>query len=98
MSSSAAVPQTVAERRTEARAVSCGEVMLRPQKGVLLRGEMVDISPGGFRIRYEGKRMKVGAHVEVLYPWNNTIAKIAWTIRSGDWIHAGLQFNLAEPD
>jgi hypothetical protein len=77
------------ERRLAPRTVTGGEVVLRPYDHTLLQGQMVDVSSGGFRMRYVGKRMRVGAEVEVIHPWNNLKAILAWTIRSGDWIHAG---------
>jgi hypothetical protein len=88
MSASSGVEPGI-ERRLAPRTVTGGEVVLRPYDHTLLQGQMVDVSSGGFRMRYVGKRMRVGAEVEVIHPWNNLKAILAWTIRSGDWIHAG---------
>ena len=86
-----AVAQAQSERRILPRTATTGEVILRPYDRSLVQGEMLDVSLNGFRIKYVGKRMRVGAEVEVIHPWTNLKATIAWTIRSGDWIHAGLQ-------
>jgi hypothetical protein len=85
--SSAAEPGI--DRRLAPRSITGGEVVLRPYDHSLLQGQIVDVSSGGFRIRYVGKRMRVGAEVEIIHPWNNLKAVLAWTIRSGEWIHAG---------
>ncbi|MGE0405980.1 MAG: PilZ domain-containing protein [Candidatus Korobacteraceae bacterium] len=90
MSESQAVEAGI-ERRLVPRTLANGEVVLRPYDRTLLQGQMVDIGAGGFRMRYVGKRMRVGSEVEVVHPWNNLRALVAWTIRSGDWIHAGFK-------
>ena len=77
--------------------MSEGEIVLRAYDHTLLQGQMIDISSGGFRMRYIGRRMRVGAEVEVIHPWNNLKAILAWTIRSGDWIHAGFTLGLYLP-
>jgi len=88
MSYSSAV-EPAADRRLAPRSITGGEIVLRSYDRTLLQAEMVDVSSGGFRIRYVGKRMRVGSEVEVIHPWNSLKAVLAWTIRSGDWIHAG---------
>jgi hypothetical protein len=91
MSYTFSTPEPAIERRAAPRTPASGEVVFRSYDHILLKGEVMDVSPTGFRIRYVGKRMRVGSDVEVIHPWNNVRARIAWTIRSGDWIQAGLQ-------
>src|SRR5690242_15844441 len=91
MTHSSSAPEVAVDRRSEPRLTSSGEALLRPYDHTLLKGEIMDMSPGGFRMRYVGKRMKVGSEVDVLSPWDNVRATVAWTIRSGDWIQAGLR-------
>lgn len=82
--------QPAVEKRAEPRTTGTGEAVLRAYNGNLLRGDLMDLSPRGLRMRYVGKRMKVGSEVEVLSPWERVRATVAWTIRSGEWIQAGL--------
>jgi hypothetical protein len=93
--SHSASPQPAIEQRMLPRTVATGDVVIRAYDRNQLQGEMLDVSACGFRIRYVGKRMRIGSEVEVLHPWTNLKATVAWTIRSGEWIHAGFQLTPA---
>lgn len=81
------------DRRTELRIEATGNVLIRQYNQTFVAGDVMDQSLGGFRMRYFGKRMKVGSVVEILTPWKNTTAILAWTIRSRESMQAGFRFS-----
>lgn len=56
----------------------------------LIRGEMVDISPSGFRIRYRGAPLRPGSSIQINYPWGNIYARVIWIRALDGWRDAGL--------
>ena len=66
-----------AERRCEERKPATGEVTIRVGDRVI-NGDMVDVSPSGFRMRYFGDPLDVGSEVEITYPWGTVKARIMW--------------------
>jgi len=66
------------ERRKEPRTAASGEVTLHLGGSVTIRGELLDVSPSGFRIRHQSNELKPGMEVEVQYPWGQVRARIMW--------------------
>jgi hypothetical protein len=46
---------------------------------------MIDVSPSGFRIRYRGEPLEVGAEVEVSYTWGDVKVHILWMCTRGEY-------------
>jgi PilZ domain len=86
--SETAVPN--ADRRREERKPATGEVSVRLDYGTrVIRGELVDISPNGFRIRYPGALLKTGIEADITYPWGYVKARIMWVRQTGEICEAG---------
>jgi hypothetical protein len=86
------VPQSKADldRRREARQAAKGKVVVRLDHGkTVIQGEMVDVSPSGFRIRYRGHALPAGSDVDISYPWGDVRASIVWVCSEGDWTEVG---------
>lgn len=43
----------------------------------MLSGELLDVTPSGFRIRYSGVPLPLGLEMEVLYSWGKVNAMVA---------------------
>jgi hypothetical protein len=54
-----------------------------------IHGEMVDVSPSGFRIRYRGKALTLGSEVRISYPWGKVHASIVWVSEIGEYVETG---------
>jgi hypothetical protein len=82
---------TGVERRREPRQPAKGKVVVRLDQGnTILRGEMVDVSPSGFRIRYRGDtRLLAGSEVDISYPWGEVKASIVWVRSENEWTEVG---------
>jgi hypothetical protein len=86
------VPQSKAglDRRREARQTAKGKVVVRLDHGkTVIRGEMVDVSPSGFRIRYRGPALPAGSDVDISYPWGDVRASIVWVRSEDNWTEVG---------
>jgi len=75
------------DRRREQRTPATGEVIVRSGETVIY-GEVADVSPSGFRIRYRGEPVEIG-EADVAYPWGHVRAKPVWFRRAGEWIEIG---------
>jgi hypothetical protein len=75
------------DRRREQRTPATGEVIVRSGETVIY-GEVADVSPSGFRIRYRGEPVEIG-EAHVTYPWGHVSAKAVWFRRAGEWIEVG---------
>jgi hypothetical protein len=58
---------------------------------MVVHGEMVDVSPSGFRIRYHGAPITAGSTAEVTYPFGEVQARVVWVCPVGGWCDAGFQ-------
>ncbi len=82
--------QSTVERRREERKRATGEVTICVNQGqTVLRGEMVDVSLSGFRMRYQGEPLDAGSEVEVTYPWGTVKARIMWLHVIAGWCDVG---------
>ncbi len=79
------------KRRRAPRSQAGGEVTIRqggtPQ--VLVRGELLEVSPDGFRIRHSSPELQPGLDVEVVYCGGEVKARIVWRIEFGDHVESG---------
>jgi hypothetical protein len=95
------VPRSKAglDRRREARQAAKGKVVVRLDHGkTVIRGEMLDVSPSGFRIRYQGHALPAGSDVDISYPWGEVRASIVWVHSEDDWTDVGFMIlRRAEP-
>ncbi len=70
--------------------MASGEVVVRLDFGTrVIRGELLDVSPSGFRIRYPGSILKTGTEADVSYPWGYVKARIMWVRQAGEICEAG---------
>lgn len=66
------------------------EVTIRIDHGErVIQGDMLDVSPRGFRLRYHGKPLDVGSEVEISYRWGQVKARIVWLHVAGGWCELG---------
>jgi hypothetical protein len=63
-------------------------VIVRSDETVIY-GEVADISPAGFRIRYRGEPVQIGPEADVSYPWGRVTAKPVWFRKAGEWVEVG---------
>ncbi len=79
------------ERRREKRQQASGAVTLHlaGTPGEVVSGELLDVSPSGFRIRHHNRALRPGLEVQVIYPWGEVNARIMWTREVGDSIESG---------
>ncbi|HVZ59794.1 MAG TPA: PilZ domain-containing protein [Terriglobales bacterium] len=80
-----------ANRRLDVRKPGGGEVTLRLREPVdfVIRGELVDASARGFRIRHDGHPLKPGFQVEITYMAQTVVAKVIWTRQQGQGLESG---------
>ena len=86
------------ERRSEVRVPVTRNALIRPRDGEVVKSQVVDVSPSGLRIRYSGKALEAGSEVDVLYPFIDSRATVAWTARAGQWIETGLHVTAEEDE
>jgi len=78
------------DRRRELRQPAKGKVVVRIDQGkTVICGEMVDVSPSGFRIRYRGNILQAGSDVDISYPWGEVKASIVWVRAEDGWTEVG---------
>jgi hypothetical protein len=83
-------PATKEERRREDRKSATGEVVVRLDFGTrVIRAQLVDVSPSGFRIRYPGVILKTGIEADITYPLGYVKARIMWVRQAGPICEAG---------
>jgi hypothetical protein len=58
-------------------------VVIRNPQGTLIVADLLDVSPSGFRISYEGAYLNPGSWIGVLYPWGEVPARVVWTAVTG---------------
>jgi len=56
-----------------------------------LQGELLDVSPRGFRIRHSHAELVPGKKVQVLYPWGKVWARVVWSKEHGLDYESGLE-------
>ena len=79
------------ERRREQRLPASGPVELwieRPEGGNVV-GELVDISPSGFRIRHSDLSIRTGMRVRYSHSAGSGAALVAWTRVVGQQVESG---------
>ncbi len=85
-----AQPRAGLDRRREERQPAKGRVVVRLDQGkTIIRGEMMDVSSSGFRIRYRGEALSAGSEVDISYPWGEVRASIVWVRRENGWTEVG---------
>jgi len=80
-------------RRVQARRSSAGSVILSIEKPLALEvvGALVDLSPSGFRARYESTGLERGDHVHFRHKTGTGEAVVIWTRILGPTVEAGFQ-------
>ncbi|MFN3325754.1 MAG: PilZ domain-containing protein [Bryobacteraceae bacterium] len=68
------------ERRREKRVPASGEVILQVEPPVSqeVRGELIDVSPSGFRVRHANASLQSGMVVEFRHALGAGKARVAW--------------------
>jgi hypothetical protein len=59
-----------------------------------IAAELLDISEGGFRIRYYGNYLRPGTPLIIRYDWGEVTARVVWAQVAKDGFEAGLIFQL----
>ena len=87
-----------AERRIEKRRFAIGEVQMRQSliPDVVFTGRLVDVSPGGFRVRHGRFALTAGELVAFEFEQQSGLAKVMWTRIVGQQVETG--FRLCEED
>ncbi len=67
------------ERRQEQRQSASGTLMMQTVLGgQWVPSHLVDTSAHGFCIKQHSQRCSVGQQVRALFPWGETLARVAW--------------------
>lgn len=78
------------ERRREKRETTSGQVQLTfEDTNVRVPGELMDISPGGFRIKHAYQEISLNQVALIEYVDGNRRARVAWNRRLGGEIESG---------
>jgi hypothetical protein len=82
--------QDWSERRSEPRQAASGRILLRdPARGVEWEGELVDVSPSGFRVRHSGVELCSGDRLEFRDAQRSGVAVAAWNRVNGPEVESG---------
>lgn len=78
------------ERRREKRETTSGQVQLTfEDSNVSVPGELMDISPGGFRIKHTYQEVALNQVARIEYGDGKRRARVAWNRRLGGEIESG---------
>ena len=78
------------ERRREKRETTSGQVRLTfEDTKVSVPGELMDISPGGFRIKHTYQEISLNQVARIEYCDGSRRARVAWNRRLGGEIESG---------
>ncbi len=78
------------ERRREKREATSGQVTVTFEDGnVTVSGLLLDISPGGFRIKHNYQEISLNQVARVQYGDGDRRARVAWNRRLGSDIESG---------
>ena len=78
------------ERRREKRETTSGQVQLTfEDTNVSVAGELLDISPGGFRIKHTYQEVSLNQVARIEYSDGKRRARVAWNRRLGGEIESG---------
>jgi hypothetical protein len=85
------VAENGTERRSEERRAASGEVLLAELDfaATEFRGELIDLSKSGFRVRHRQKRLSTGQHVRFTLPSRSGEARVMWTRILGENAESG---------
>jgi len=84
-------PWPFPERRREPRKATSGPVLIRPVDSTeaAFTGELVDVSPSGFRARHHFARLQAGELVEFDHAQGKGIARVVWVRIVGPSVETG---------
>lgn len=74
--------KAVPERRDHARIAAQGEVTLQLKHGETvtpIRGQLLNVSVGGFRLRHQYRNFRVGQELLASYGWGEVTVRVVWT-------------------
>ncbi len=94
---------TRAERRAHARLAARGEVIFRfvdasAIDDSFMRGELLDISAGGYRVRHCHAELDIGQELLASYGWGEMIVRVVWHRDMSDGIDSGFTITMPVPD
>ena len=85
------------ERREEARQRASGLVHLELEEtGVSCEGQLVDVSPSGFRARTGAVVLQTGQHVRFRHSGMSGEARVAWTRATVDLCESGFHITACQ--
>jgi hypothetical protein len=79
------------ERRQWERRAASGEVVIWLKSAAIreVRGQLLDVSDGGFRMVHDGVDLPAGALVAFYHPYAHGVARIIWNRRVGNSTESG---------
>ncbi len=87
----AALP--TAERRSHTRLAALGDITLRLKHGntiTPMRGELLNVSADGFRLRHQNRDLHVGQELVATYGWGDVTVRMVWSAPViGEYIESG---------